>query len=437
MSTGPTGQQLLEKETGRRNIVVQLLRAILGLGISFLLSRIITDALFESTTIRASRLSIELFIFLAIAAVALTISSVVPIVRNMQLIAEVVEGQESRRRGHRLSQQFHRDVQHAFDMADTESELFDVAGDALSIAHDGPAEILVADASQAHIGQFVTSTSHSAPGCGVSTPGSCPAVRRGQTLNFDDPNGLAACPRLRERNLPDGMRATCVPITVLGSPTAVLHAVQETPIEDRALKLAKTKLEDAAVNFGARLGMIRAMTQSQLQADTDPLTGLLNRRATENRVRILRTDETPFAVAMADLDHFKHLNDTYGHDTGDRALRLFARVISATVRDLDIVSRHGGEEFVIILPGANVITASPVLHRVREQLADALSTAQLPSFTVSLGVADSTTSSDYQEILDVADQALLRAKADGRDRLVVGESAAYDIDDLEDLNAGN
>jgi diguanylate cyclase (GGDEF)-like protein len=178
-------------------------------------------------------------------------------------------------------------------------------------------------------------------------------------------------------------------------------------------------LEGIAVRSGTRLGLLRAMSQSQLQADTDPLTGLLNRRAMENCIREMRTEQSLFAVVMADLDHIKELNDTYGHDTGDRALRIFARVLRSAVRDADIVARYGGEEFTIVLPGADVVRAAPVLHRLQERLIDALADARVPPFTVSLGLVDSTSADDLSELLTLADQALMQAKADGRDRIVI------------------
>jgi len=84
------------------------------------------------------------------------------------------------------------------------------------------------------------------------------------------------------------------------------------------------------------------MSESQLQARTDPLTGLLNRRSLENQAARAQALPEPAFVAFADIDHFKRLNDSYGHDTGDRALRLFARVLQEALRPGDMVGRFGG-----------------------------------------------------------------------------------------------
>ena len=134
-----------------------------------------------------------------------------------------------------------------------------------------------------------------------------------------------------------------------------------------------SRLEALATQAGARLGMLRVMEATHLQAATDPLTGLLNRRSFENKVQDLLRRREPFTLAMGDLDHFKVLNDTHGHDAGDRALRLFSRTMREAVRTGDLVSRYGGEEFVIAFPGLSVEAAARALGRIQEQLVLALS----------------------------------------------------------------
>ena len=206
-------------------------------------------------------------------------------------------------------------------------------------------------------------------------------------------------------------------MSVVGRATGVVHAVRAgQPFEPAERSL----IETVAHQSGQRVGMLRATAQAQLQASTDPLTGLYNRRSMENSVRQLVHEHTPFTVSICDLDHFKHLNDTFGHDTGDRALRLFARTLRNTVRANDLVSRHGGEEFVVVLPYADVETAKSILDRVRLELLAALSDGRTPAFTVSAGIADSSEAEDYQTLLALADERLLEAKRAGRDRVLTG-----------------
>ena len=418
------GRALLNKQSSVGNILTRVAAALLGLSIAYVSARWLMVTLTGGPTLGVEHIAQELGVFLGFATFALTITSVVPIRNDLVQIHQLVEDNEIKLRETNSGQRFLRRVQDAFDMAEHEDELFEITSVALRDASDSPGEVLVADSSNAHIQRLSIALGHEMPGCSVATPRGCPAVRTGKRMKFAAPNDLAACPRLRERRLPDNMVAVCVPINVLGTPSAVLHAVRDSDaLTDSDLAETADALEGVAVRFGARLGLMRAMSQSQLQADTDPLTGLLNRRAMENQVREARVDHTDFAVVMADLDHFKDLNDTFGHDTGDRALRLFARVMKTAVRDADIVSRHGGEEFVIVLPGADVVSAAPVMHRLRERLAEALADAQLPTFTVSLGIVDSNSGDDLSALLVLADRALMQAKADGRDRVVIWDQS--------------
>jgi diguanylate cyclase (GGDEF)-like protein len=130
---------------------------------------------------------------------------------------------------------------------------------------------------------------------------------------------------------------------------------------------------------------------------------------------------------MSDLDHFKALNDKYGHGTGDRALRLFAQVLSESVRAQDLICRHGGEEFVIALPGCTLDKARNVLDAVRVRLDAAITVAGLPKFTASFGVIEACEKDDLLALVSRADAALFQAKANGRDRVVAHNLSGKDV----------
>ena len=341
--------------------------------------------------------------------------------READLVTDALQMQNQR-------QAFDARLGRALDMADSESTALGVAAKALAMAGAGlHASILLADNSDAHLQTVATTAGCSgASVCEVATPRGCPAVRNGQTLRFDSSDGLDCCPHLAERGIPT-LAALCVPVSIVGRATGVVHVVRDgRPIED----LERNRIESIAHQSGSCVGMLRATAQTQLQASTDPLTGLYNRRSMENSVRTLVRDDIPFAVGICDLDHFKMLNDTYGHDTGDRALRLFARTLRNTVRAADLVSRHGGEEFVVVMPYADSVSATEVLDRVRLELIGAVNDGRTPGFTVSAGISDTTESGDYQALLQLADERLLMAKRTGRNQ-IVNRSVARDLDALK------
>jgi diguanylate cyclase (GGDEF)-like protein len=161
------------------------------------------------------------------------------------------------------------------------------------------------------------------------------------------------------------------------------------------------------------------------QATVDPLTGLPNRRSILQTLdkeisRARRTGRCLF-VAMADLDHFKNLNDVYGHLTGDEALREAARRMEEAIRPYDSVGRYGGEEFLFVFPDCDAAQALSICERVRERMHSA--PWNLPgvsvSVTASFGIGDSGMGRSGREIIDFADAALYRAKAAGRNRVEV------------------
>jgi diguanylate cyclase (GGDEF)-like protein len=319
------------------------------------------------------------------------------------------------------SETYRRRFQEALEMADTEDEALEVTGRALGQAcPEVSAELLLADSSQAHLHRaLIAGPDPAGPGCPVDAPRACAAVRRGQMTVFASSEAVGACPRLRDR--PGGpCSAVCTPVTVLGRTIGVLHATG--PVGHPPAGSARDALETTGTQIGSRLGVIRAMSQSQLQASTDPLTGLLNRRSLEDRVQDLRRAGIPFVVAMADLDHFKMLNDSFGHETGDRALRLFSRTMVEAVRVQDIVARHGGEEFVIIFPRCSTIEAAEVIERARTALQTALMNGEVPEFTCSVGVAEAGPDEAFHDVLRAADEALMGAKRSGRDRVLIAPS---------------
>jgi diguanylate cyclase (GGDEF)-like protein len=160
------------------------------------------------------------------------------------------------------------------------------------------------------------------------------------------------------------------------------------------------------------------------RAHHDPLTGLLNRAGLE-RIRVdpdalARLGRGPYCIVVVDIDRFKQINDVHGHLLGDRALRAVGDAVSASVRDGDVAVRYGGEEFLLVLPGTLPAGAAEVAERVRRSV-EAIG---LPfRVTVSAGVAMGDPLRDTPEqVFQRADQALYRAKAGGRDRVVVDDT---------------
>jgi len=162
----------------------------------------------------------------------------------------------------------------------------------------------------------------------------------------------------------------------------------------------------------------------QRTASLDQLTGLLNRTALAqlrgNPRAMQKLESAPYTLALLDVDLFKQVNDRHGHLLGDRALRVVADAVTASVREGDVAVRYGGEEFLVVLPNTGLAAAYEVAHRIRERVA----LASLPfALTVSVGIAAGDPSRDRPEqVFERADQALYQAKANGRDRVVADDT---------------
>jgi diguanylate cyclase (GGDEF)-like protein len=174
----------------------------------------------------------------------------------------------------------------------------------------------------------------------------------------------------------------------------------------------------------------RSLLHSQLkaQARTDPKTGVLNSGAWQAEADLAvdraRRRREPLAVLLADVDHFKLVNDTHGHLTGDAMLRTLAAEMRQQVRESDLVGRFGGEEFAILLGGTTAEEACRVAERIRRGVGvvRVLTEDTIVGVTVSIGVAVlSSHGGDLSELLNAADKALYRAKRTGRDRVCLSD----------------
>ena len=336
------------------------------------------------------------------------------IASSVNLMADELSKMISRTRAEADRSAFNTKLMTALDMADDEKQACQMVERAMGQISPGHAmELLLSDSSDAHFARAAQHPLKGAPGCTVESPFACVAVRRGHTVSFEDSEALDACPKLRGRT-DTNIMATCVPVTFMGRALGVVHAVGSA--SEPLSAEAHDRLNTLGTQIGSRIGSVRAFESTQLQARTDPLTGLVNRRAVEHRMRELLRSREIFAFVMADLDHFKLLNDTHGHQAGDEALRVFADATRECVRQSDVACRWGGEEFCFVLVNSDAEQAMKWVDRVRSHLARQLQLRAVPAYTASFGVVDSTTDLPLESMVAAADMALYRAKSEGRDR---------------------
>jgi diguanylate cyclase (GGDEF)-like protein len=324
------------------------------------------------------------------------------------IVRERIMQGEARRR------EFETRLARALEMSEDETSAYDVIGRAMqAVAPDAPVELLLADNSHAHL-ERVVAVGAEPPGCPVDSPDRCVAARRAQVQVFADSEDLDACPMLRGREH-GRCSGVCVPVSIMGRTVGVVHTTGRVgaPLEDDGVAALQTLANQA----GNRVGMLRVMAETQLQASTDGLTGLVNRRSLENRMRQLRAEGTDFAFVMADLDHFKVLNDMHGHEAGDRALRIFSETLRHELRSDDMACRYGGEEFALVLPAADLYEAVEAVERIRESLAEVAGRGDTPTFTASFGIAQASNADSADDLVQRADRALFVAKEAGRDRI--------------------
>jgi diguanylate cyclase (GGDEF)-like protein len=222
--------------------------------------------------------------------------------------------------------------------------------------------------------------------------------------------------------------STCQPLLVGGE---VIGSVLTTAAE-AATESERRRIHDSVTQAAPVLANLRNLALAELRAATDALTGLPNRRAIDDHLKRLLAQAgrslTPMSAILLDLDHFKQINDTYGHERGDEVLAALGAVMRSKLRGSDFAGRSGGEEFIVLLPDTDRAGAL----RVAEHLRQAMHSLSLPGVTrgvtASFGVASYPDDAlDGDTLLRLADRALYSAKQHGRDRVEATSSAGQGL----------
>ena len=263
----------------------------------------------------------------------------------------------------------------------------------------------------------------------IFKPDACWGLRRGRIHEVEDVKIGPICPHLKH---PPSAPYMCLPLIAKGDILGLLHLriKPSTSGEDSWNTIAD--LKETVVIFAEYLSLsianIRLWERLTDQSIRDPLTGLFNRRYMEETIQreILRAaqNQTKIGIIMADIDHFKNFNDTHGHKAGDELLIKLADFFKFEIRGSDIACRYGGEEFILILPGASTEGTYKRAEHLREEVKNLKVYFQdqlLPSITLSMGIAIYPDHGiELNDLIQVADAALYKAKEQGRDRVISG-----------------
>ena len=252
----------------------------------------------------------------------------------------------------------------------------------------------------------------------------CWALRRGAPYPLSDEQAALRCRHLR---LGEGRHSLCLPLIAQGRNVGMinLRAVKALIArgDDEDLHgLASAQLfATIAAQYCLNLNLRVSLEQQSLR---DPLTGLFNRRYFSEQLSIefqrAGRAKAPLALLMVDIDHFKRINDRFGHDTGDRVLRDVAEVLAQGSRAGDIVCRWGGEEFLVLMPGSSGSIAKRRADEIRQRVKDRVEIVGGTRVGVSIGVAACPDHArDPDGLIEVSDRALLAAKGAGRNRVTL------------------
>jgi diguanylate cyclase (GGDEF)-like protein len=253
--------------------------------------------------------------------------------------------------------------------------------------------------------------------------------------SMPEADGLEVCRAIRSN--PDSRYVYAILLTSHDRDEDVIAGF-DAGADDYVTKPFNTKELRARIRSGARIvqlqhQLVAAREELREKAMHDPLTGLLTRGAffelSDHECARARRSKTPLSIVMADIDHFKSINDRFGHPGGDEVLREVARRLEATFRKEDSVGRYGGEEFVALAIGCESADALGLAERFRQAVECepfALGSESV-SVTTSVGVATGAAAEGLEDLVRMADEALYRAKASGRNQVVAADGSVLHL----------
>jgi diguanylate cyclase (GGDEF)-like protein len=259
----------------------------------------------------------------------------------------------------------------------------------------------------------------------IEDPHTCKAVRAGRSFVVNDVRVQALCPS--KFALPSEGSYFCGPLIAGG---IIIGSVRMQAAPDLWTPERQRLLESYLSGAASALSNIRLLARMQEQANFDMLTGLYNRRFAEEYARkqfaIAKRSGQSLGVAMLDLDHFKDINDVYGHEVGDRILRHFSMTVTESIRESNVVARYGGEEFIVVLPQTSAKSCVLVAERIRQAVMTMLvpsnTASPLPQVTVSIGVAAFPEhGATLEQVIQASDKALYESKRCGRNCVTVAQ----------------
>ncbi|HMJ49857.1 MAG TPA: sensor domain-containing diguanylate cyclase, partial [Burkholderiales bacterium] len=266
-------------------------------------------------------------------------------------------------------------------------------------------------------------------------PEECWALRRGRLHLVDDPRVGLQCDHVKAAGVPQ-LPYMCVPMVVHSETVGLLHVQLGMDSVRSEPKQRLDMIQQLAAIFADQVALavtnLRLRETLRQQSIHDPLTGLHNRRYLQEVMQreLARTErkKSVLAVIILDVDHFKHFNDTHGHEAGDAVLRNLAQLIERQIRGSDIACRYGGEEFILVLPEASLSIARQRCELLREAALGmrlTLNGQTLGPVSISLGLALFPQHGNTPEqLIQAADVALYRAKQAGRNRMMIADETS-------------